>query len=363
VKAHGPVCPPFQETTEPDGELTLTLTARPSFNDLYALQPNVGFDPWHWDVRPGIKLAGIFKVTFGTKAGEAIDRMLNDARDKVNADLAARLDFRSNVESAWKQLHNPIPLADDGTSWLRLKPLGLNATPMISDAEFARIYVSLKSQNEAVFGSRPAGYEPVDLTILRHDAVDESFLLSAVGGVEYAALEARARQEWAGKTISMDWGRLKLNDFRVYQSGDRLVIGVSVKAMPHKLPYVEGWLYLVGKPVVKDGRLFFENLDYRANTNNPLVQLAAYLFRDSAKRELERKLSFDLSAPLDQIRNTLNSAKPRPIGDLGEVRLRVDDISVLSPVADAKALRIPVMAKGKLEAVFLPFGSDAGSAP
>jgi hypothetical protein len=171
---------------------------------------------------------------------------------------------------------------------------------------------------------------------------DGKFTLTALARLEYAAVLERAKQDWAGKTLQMSWGRMKVRDVRVYQSGNRLVIGVDAKLMPRKWPYVEGWLHLVGKPEIgEDGRLRLADLDYGADTDSLLVQLAGYLFRDTAKRELERQLTFDLGPSLAAVQAKLNAIPPRPIGDYGEMRLKVESIVVQSPVADAKHWSFP----------------------
>lgn len=356
VRTHGPLCVSAQETTEPDGIMTLTVNARPAFNELYALEPNVSYNSWNWQVRPGIRLFGAIPVTFGSKAKEAIDDALRDITEKTNRDLRARLNFRGKVEEGWAQLHEPIPLASGEEAWLSVKPLSLHVTPLISDPDYVRIYAGLRSRNEAVFGPRPAAHDVVGLPILKPANQDGKFALAALARVDYEALVERAKQEWVGQTLMLDWGRLTFRDFRVYQSGDRLVIGADVVVRPRTLPYVEGWLYLAGRPVVEGDRLFLRDLDYRANTSNAAVQALAFLFREPAKRELERRLSFDLREPLDELRAKVNSVAPKPLGEWGEVRVTVDDVSVQSPVADAKALLVPIVAQGKAEASFLPFG-------
>lgn len=360
VQTRGPVCPSFQETTEPDGQLDLTITATPRFNDLYALEPRVDYN-WNWTVRPGLKAWDTIPVSFGRKAGEAIDKGLADARRKLNDDLARRLDFRLSVEKAWAQLHDPILIGADGMAWLRIKPLGLNATPIVSDENYARIHAGLRSRTEVSFGPQPPAFDRVDLPILRHDPMDGKFALSAVANLDYQTVLDRAHQEWAGQTLNLEWGRLKFHEFRVYQSGDRLVVGTKADILPRKLPYVSGWLYLIGRPVVENNRLYLADLDYRAHTNNPAVQALAFLFQEQAKEELSRRLSFDLAEPIDELVAKLNAIEPAPMGEFGKAVLTVDMITVGSPVPDANRLRIPLTASGKLEALFFPYGEEAGA--
>lgn len=355
VRTRGPICPPLQETTEPNGVMTLTVNVRPSFNEVYGLQPNVSYDPWNWSERPGIKLANFIKVSFGTKAKEAIDKALDDITIKTNQDLTARLDFRNQVERGWAQMHEPISLSPDQTMWASVKPLSLHASPLLSDVETASIFIGLRSKNEAFFGAKPLSQDLVGLPILKPRLPGDQFKLTALARLEYASLLNRIRSEWAGKTLSLDWGRLKFNDFRLYQSGDRLVVGVDVRIMHKSLPYVEGWLYLAGRPVVEDNRLYLRDLDYRANTSNPVVQVLAFLFRDPARRELERKLSFDLAGPLQEVASRLNNIPPRPIGTWGELSLNVERPTVGSPVPDASSLVIPVTLAGKAEAAFFVY--------
>lgn len=355
VRTRGPVCPSVQETTQPNGVMTLTINARPSFNEVYGLQPNVSYDPWNWTVRPGIKLFDYIKVSFGTAAKKSIDGALDDVRNKTNLDLAARLDFRNQVEKGWAQLHAPIPLGKEGNMWMSVKPLSLHASPMISDESYSRIFLGLRSKNEAVFGSKPPEFDVVGLPILKPQLPGDTFKLTVMARLNYQAMLDRLKSEWGGKTLALDWGRLQFNDFRLYQSGNRLVIGADVKIMHKTLPYVEGWLYLVGRPVIENERLYLSELDYRANTDNPIVQAIAFLFQDVAKRELERKLSFDLAEPLEEAVSKLNSTPPTPVGDWGEVSLNVERPIVETPIADANSLLVPITLSGKAEAAFFPY--------
>jgi hypothetical protein len=359
VRTHGPVCPSARETTQPAGVMTLTINARPAFNNVYVLEPNVSYDDWNWTVRPGIKVFNAVKVSFGSKAKEAIDKALGKARDEINRDLTAKLDFQNKVREAWASLHEPHALGSDGTLWLSVKPLSLHATPVVSDSAWASIYAGLKSKNEAVLGARPNPHDLVALPILLPGVPDTGFQLTAVARFEYAAVVQRAKQELVGKTLQMKWGRLTIEDIAAYQTGDRLALGVKALIRPKKMLYVRGWLHLLGRPEIEAGRLRLRNLDYRANTNNPLIQAFAFLFREPAKRELERKLTFDLQPSLQNIVDRLNSIPPKPIGSFGELRTRMDSIVIETPVADAKAMLVPVTGKGKAEAVFLPYAGSS----
>lgn len=360
-------CPHFRETTEPDGVMTLTINVRPTMDQLYAVDPHVSYDPFNWKVKPGIKLFDFIKVSFGTAAKKAIDKPLAKAVDRVNADMRRQLDFQQKAREGWAQLHEPFALDEQGTGWISVKPLSLHMTPVTSDNDFARLYATLRSRNEALFGPKPPAQDAVALPILQPGTGDGRFAMTALARLDYAALVAQARKDWLGRTIRFDQGEIKFFDFAAFQSGERLAIGTRITARSFGGFKVEGWLWIAGKPVIQDGKLALTDIDYRANTNNALVQAVGWLFRAPAKRELEKKLVFDIGDAVDEVKTKLNAMPSRPIGDYGEFRLAVDDIAVLTPVAEAKELVVPLSATGTAEAVFFPFEEaaalvDAGGA-
>jgi hypothetical protein len=154
-------CPSFRETTDPDGVTTLTVSIRPSMNGFYAVEPGIAANPFKWDRKPGIKLADYINLSLGTVSAKAAQKLIDRAVKEANAELRQKLDFQDKVRTAWAELHQPIALTADGTGWLSIKPLSLHATPVISDTQYARIFVGMRSKNEAVFGAKPAAHDEV----------------------------------------------------------------------------------------------------------------------------------------------------------------------------------------------------------
>lgn len=354
VRGTGRLCKNFRETTQPTGIATVTLSTRPTIDPLYALEPRFDYT-WKWERKPAIRLVKVIPIRFGTLAGEAIEKGLRKARDQYNADFKRELNFQSQVRSAWTNLHSTIPVGAEQPIWLSIKPLSLHRSPLKTDTEFARMYVGLRSKNEMVAGTKPADQDVVALPILQNGTAAPGFALTTVARIGYQAAQDAARQQWAGKVERFDRGEIRFIDFRAYQSGTALVIGTKIAARSKIGAAVSGWLYLAGEPYMEGTVLRLRNIRYAANTNNPVVQFAAWLFQENVRSGLEEKLRVDLHDPLKDATDKVNSLPPTSIGGDTALKVQVASIAIGTPVADASDLLIPISAIGEAEAIFTPF--------
>lgn len=338
-----------QESTDPDGMLDLTVTMGASIGELYSLESNLGHDCCRWKRVPAFKAVfDLVTVTIETIATDglkkALDQTARDARGEFN-----KIALREPASNLWNALHGPIQLHEPSNTSIESRPLSLHASGLQTSETLAKITIAARSNLRIRVGQKPEPADLVALPILIKDVPSDTFGLYVPIELAYETLEKLLTQHLKGKVISVEEGSVQLDGFSIYQSDEKLAVGVEFLANPKNFFPVRGILYFSGTPSVnKDGSfLEFPDLDYSANFNNPIYYLIDWMFHEEFKKKLRMAIRLDLEPEIQKWRSQLASLDEVEVAPSMRFRGRLDNFALDYLVPDADKLAIRLSATGE----------------
>jgi hypothetical protein len=327
----------IKETVRPKGTLTVDVAFRiqPDGNLKVTVRPDIHIS--EASVGPG----GIISVR--GKVTEAIRPELLAAASDIERQIAKEVDLRTKLEGFWAELGSAQALHTDDTigmtSWLRVQPEELIVQNMIFRDGRLVLALGAKARLTTVVGKKPEPTKPGAMPSVRViKNANSHFNMALPTGITYDDLTQAMGGHLNGNEFEFAQTQFTVHDVEVFSNGEQLVFGVDFEAdRDGDLLDAEGKLYFVGRPAydVETGMLTVEDFDFDINTENTLVDVAAWLMHESLKESLQEHLIYDLDNSIGAARQTLNQRmKNMPLnphvalsGSLKQLRVKELDVA------------------------------------
>lgn len=304
-----------------------------------------------WNRKPRLDL-GLFKVSLADRMGKEIEKKLIKAAQRLEEKANKTWNLRADAEEKWRELHEPRQLRDEPPVWLSTDPQSVFLEPIYSDKKNLYLKFGMTARLATVLGPEPppAAYKP--LPPLQSKSTEASgFAIRLPVLVEYAALQKALNSQLSCEAIQLPAGTVTPSDFEVYTSGVSLALGAHVEGKaPWQLLNSSGRIYLTGRPVyeAETYRLDIHDLNYTNEVDNPLIQTASWMLRDTLLEKLRSRASFDLSEDVAKARQRLAEYINRPLNDGFYLHGDVADINIENIQPLENGLMVNLLARGHL---------------
>lgn len=338
-----------QESTDPDGILDLIVTVGASMGPLYNVQSKFAHNCCNWDRKPAIKLFELIKVTIEDITTDGLKKALDDASHDMQNKFNG-IDVRDKSQKLWDALHNPVIIDKKTSTWLASRPLSLHSSGVRTTDKYAQIVIAARSILRVTEGEKPASSDLVALPILKTNVPSDKFQLSLPIVVRYPSLEDLLVNQLGGKTIEVKEGTLTMEKFQVYQSENKLAVGIGFVAKPKYFLPINGLLYFSGTPTVDPSTqiLEFPDLDYAGNFDNPVVYILDWIFHSEFKEKLRQTAKIDLNAQVEKWKEKLAEIGPIEIAPGIKMEGKLHEFKLDYVIPNAEELASRVRAIGEL---------------
>jgi hypothetical protein len=263
-------------------------------------------------------------IDVSNRIADALHKKFADTAANFQKQLAEKLDFRTQGQSAWEALTKPYVLSAKDGSYMLLHPSHTSLSPLVADKDGngVSIVVGLVIHPEIGTGMPPVA-SAAPLPPLQRGKSDDGLVRVALPvQVTYAALNASLNQKYAGKTYPIGGNPETIDHLTVYGSGQDLVIAVKLHGK------ADGTVYLAGVPAYDPAthNLYMDKLDYTLDTKNIVAKSAGWLLHGELRDMLQSKARFDLSAKVAAVRETATQALNRPMGGQSQLSGAITDI-------------------------------------
>ena len=290
-----------------------------------------------------------------------VTRLLLKGAEKAYAKAAPRLDsavnerlaLRARAAKVWRQLSQPIPLAEG--VFLDINPQTLSAASPSLDSSAFRISLGLGARPSVRVGSAPDTV-PSRLPDLAKAGGADHFRLFLPILVDYAEVNLRLR-----KRFNLDSGgfrypekgllRLVIEQVEFRGRGDRVLVAARFRGA------VRGTVYMIGRPRYDTLAqvLSVDSLAYSLESRGPMLKAAGWLRHDDFLEKVRERLTFELAGPIGILRGKVEQALN---GDHGKLRFSgtVDhmDFASVRSLDGRNALQVDFQAAGKLKVTIVP---------
>lgn len=318
-----------------------------------AWQPTLKVYPsYQWQNKPRLKL-GPFRLDAREILGEVLDDRLKKLSRELERDVRQSAGLRDKAVSYWHELHQLRQLGGDDTpAWLMVDPQAAYFAPLRLTDSALQMEFALAASLTTLVGEVPPPPLPEPLPALRiAPPPSDGFNIQLPVSLNYAGLEDELQRRYANQALAVGKSDITPHDFRIYSSGQTLVLGARVSArMPGRLFNSRGWLYLQGRPVYTNtgSQLSVQDFDYTRQVDNWLVSSATWVLHENLRKQLANALQFDFSDRVAAARASIHARINRPLDNGFKVHGRLKELSLGRIQPRAEDLLLLLNAQGQL---------------
>ncbi|MCY7352515.1 MAG: DUF4403 family protein [Cytophagaceae bacterium] len=282
-----------------------------------------GFD---WVSKPTIKFGPVsFPIT--AIVGKILNNKQQTITKGIDESVRKNVEIRSHVIQAWNSALQPYQLSEKYRSWLKLIPLELMMTPLVTTGTHIRATIGIKAYTETVFGERPSVRPVNDVPDLKLvPRVPDDFRIGLIAHLTHAEARRLLADTIVGKTFTFQEGRYRVEvlDVDLYGSNEQLIIKATVRGS------LDGVVYFRGTPYydAQQKTLELRNFDYDLQTRSLLLRTANWFLQGRFARQLQDAFRFPIGEQLNAAQRQVQAAVNKRVvykgmtlnGTLREVR-------------------------------------------
>jgi len=284
---------------------------------------------------------------------EALAPKMDKLGERVTAALDA-MDVRSPVEKAWKNLAKPILVDKKNSGWLIIKPSALYYSGFTNTDDGIVAVIGVDAMIDGVYGQKPKDIEVGKLPPFQTVSPDaRGFNINLPVFASYQYLSEPLKKEVGGKVFKLGSGaQLAVKNAKLFGNGEHIVVELDFLAkLPSQWLNTSGKIYFSGTPVFDavNNRFSMQGFDYLMKTESFLADAANAVFYESLRSKVAEKLSWDLTAKLQdaKLRANQNLAKV-VLKNGGRLKGNVSNVGVNGVYPLAEGIQISAVMKGEV---------------
>jgi hypothetical protein len=242
-------------------------------------------------------------TVFNYDATKTLKKEITNALENLEKDIdkeIGKVDIRTQAESAWKMLSNPISLGNYGYLYTNPSKIGLeNLTFNGNNATFD-LSIGL---NPILNTNLIKDISKNELPKLSNFTNQDGFIITLDILASYDSLSSIISNEINGKELEIKGKKVIFEQFKI--------IGSTNNQLNFEIEFTgkkKGILYLTGTPEFnKEKQLIsFPDLEFDVKTKSALLKSAKWLFSSKITEMIRSNTIFDLSPHIEIVKTTLN---------------------------------------------------------
>lgn len=296
-----------------------------------------------WITEPKIYL-GPVPINIKFKVETELDKSLKTSALEIDRNITTGIDFRSNVLTIWKQLHEPVLIDSLTQSWLKMQPVEFFMAPIKGAASSLKLNFGLKTYIETYTGKKPDFVVNPVLPDLKTGALSgNTFAVNLSSFITFQEATNIANRAMAGQTYKMGRKQVQVDSLKLWGIDNRLAASASLSKA------LTGVVYLSGLPEysIEDRKLAMKKVDFDFNTKNVLLKSASWMLDGLFTKKVEQNMVFQLNQQLDSVRDDINRRLNNySYQNLFYLKGQVSSIDVQGVYIEPTGIRVTVAARG-----------------
>ena len=272
-----------------------------------------------------------------------IEKELKTMQAKMDDDIES-LEVKSEIEKAWKELQQSIPIAPYG--FLQLNPLSFSTTDLSYDDQTAKFSLSLFFSPMITTEPATQSYQP--LTEMIPKSRMEGFSILTDVSSSYDTLSSILTNEFKDEVISIKGKKIVVRNLRVIGcQSNKLVLRLEFDG------FRKGRVYMICRPEMDIDQqvLTLRDIDFELKTKAFLLKSAEWLLSNRIRNEITKKVKIDMSESLNLLLSTMESRLNRPLAPGVNLHSNLDDLRLNALVLGKTHLYIRTRLTGKVKIV------------
>ncbi|MFY7827991.1 MAG: DUF4403 family protein [Flectobacillus sp.] len=322
------------------------------FGSKFSINPNweanvqsfpMGYD---WIKKPTIRIAG-YDINVTSLVEKALTSKQGTILKALDDAVRKNVDVKKYVVQAWNTAMQPYLLSEKYRTWLKITPVELQMTPLVTTANSIKSTIAIKAYTETVTGTKPAVQavnSVPDLKVVQQ--IPQDFQIGIIAEIPYNEAAKLTADTLVGQNFSFKEGKYNVGvtGIDIYGSNEKVVIKAGLKGS------VNGNIYYKGIPTYNPTTksVYLENFDYDLETKNLLHRTASWIFQGKFNSVMKNAMTFQIGGQVDdmkkQIQANLNKQVSKGISLNGNITDLDPDKVYLTP----NSIVAVIFAKGKL---------------
>jgi hypothetical protein len=222
------------------------------------------------------------------------------AMDEALASGLRQVSLRNVLARAWPELNAPREIQSD--VWLLPQPKKVAFAEPVGNGRWVTSGVLVEAHPVIQTGRKPLVKVP-PVPVPERGINGDAFYLALTGDIGLDDAARLLNQQLSGKPLAAGAHKVVVDDIRLYGSGDKAVIGVSL-AQP-----LRAEIFVLGRPVfdIEKNEVRFDDMEYSLGTRNFLAKSANWLLGPAFRSALQERARFrfdeDLADTLKEFRD------------------------------------------------------------
>ncbi len=300
---------------------------------------------YKWIEEPTINL-GFANLPITSIADSFLEKSKAQIATAIDEQVAGFLDLRSQMESIWRELHEPVLVSDEYAAWLLLNPKSIGMTPLKTSESLVQSTVVIHSSPTISLGKKPTPEAAGAMPDFRYSSGEgDEFLVKIRTEIPFAEAERISKETMAGEVFDYGKKKVVVEDVEIYGQGNRLVVNTKLSGD------YNGNVYFTGKPKYngRKNQIELEKVDFDFDSKKALLRTASWLFKGAFKKRVQESLNYYLTYNLEDTQNFIRQElKDYPLAP--GIRLTGDlyELNVSHVYIANKAIRVEIGLQGRL---------------
>ena len=283
----------------------------------------------------------VFKYDATKKLKEEITKALENLEKDIDKEIG-KVDLKTQAESAWKTLSNPIPLGKYGFLYSNPSKIGLDN--LTFNGNYATFDLSI-GLNPMLNTNLIEEKKKNELPKLSNFTNKEGFVITLDILASYDSLSSILSKEIKGKEIDIKGKKVIFEQMKIFGSSNNK-LNFEIEFSGKK----EGVLYLNGTPNFDKEQqvISFPDLEFDVKTKSALLKSAKWLFSDKITDMIRLNTVFDLKPHIETVKTTLNKQINTQIQKGISLKGNIQKVEMENIYPSEKQLIIRINSEGKI---------------
>lgn len=337
------ICPKIEKET--NFEIVVSFTTKLKVNPDWKFETQTVPSGLVFESKPKLDF-GLVSIPITSIVEPIVKEQLSEVTKEIDKEVAGNFDFSKEIDSVWRELHNPQLIDSTYNVWLKMTPAEVFLSPIKGNNERVKIAVGFKGFFEIIIGNKPQNTRYNKLPQIKtSDNQDKDFNFFIESFIDFESASQIARRHLKDTILEITAGKsIKIDDISFIGLGNKVFTKVDLSKS------INGSIFFIGTPAYdySTNLIYFKDFDYDLRTKNALLKSANWLLHGALKSKIEKEFNYSLADDLKTIRSSVsNLLSNYEFDNLFTLNGKLEHLDIKEIIVEDNGLRVIINSKGK----------------
>lgn len=292
-------CPKIEKSTE--FNMTVSFASKMMLHNDWTFKTQTVPAGFTFESKPKLDF-GIVSIPITSIVEPIVKEQLAEVTKEIDSEVALSFDFSKEVDTVWRELHQPWQIDSTYNTWLRMQPKEAFVSPIRGTGERIVVTAGFKGLFEVIVGKKPEITPQNPLPLLKtNENVPKDFSFYIESFVDFESASKIACMHLKDTVLELTAKKkVKIDSIGFYGAGNKVFTKVDISGS------LNGSVYFMGTPAYDKARnlIYFSDFDFDIKSKNALVKSANWLLHGALKNRVEKEFNYSVTEDLQMARAT-----------------------------------------------------------